>query len=84
MLAVGADAPAPSGPISDALREQFLRNAESSWFRAKANLAAALRGEKTDWAAFMKRLESAEFREYDGLKEALRSVGYADKAASGG
>jgi hypothetical protein len=84
LLGIGEAAPAPSGPLSAALKEQFLSAAKDPLFRLRANVWSRVTGRGAiKWDEFMSRLGSAEFREYASVREALKSVGYADRAASG-
>lgn len=56
----------------------MMRSANSWWFRFKPNLWSRLTGRGAiDWADFMTRLSSAEFRTYSSAGEAARSVGWA-------
>jgi hypothetical protein len=67
----------PSGPISAELRELYLQQFNSRWFRFKLDLYARLTGQRVDWEALLRLVESAEFREYASAAEAAGSIGYA-------
>ncbi len=73
----------PSGPESASLRAEYLAQLEKKWFRVKVEAYAKLTGKgPVDWKGFAKMVESAEFREYASLKEAV-SGGYAGMRPDG-
>ena len=74
----GATAPAPSGPVSDALRATFLRCADMWGFRMRAGVWSRLNGMGAiDWAAFGERLTFGQFREFKNFTQGARSLGWA-------
>ena len=75
----GRNVPPPSGPSSTALKDLFLRNAESPLFRARANAWNWVRGRSpVVWDDFMTRLRNSDFNDYASFSEARRSLGFAD------
>lgn len=75
----GRNVPPPSGPSSTALKDLFLRNAESPLFRARANAWNWVRGRSpVDWDDFMTRLRNSDFNDYASFSEARKSLGFAD------
>jgi hypothetical protein len=69
-------APPPSGPESEALRQMMLNAANSRLFRFRANVWACLtRRGPIDWERFMTKLSDASFREFKSLKQGAGSLG---------
>lgn len=73
----GNVAPAPSGPVSAELKEFYLKQLESKWFRLKMNMYTKLTGKVLDWESLVAAMETAEYREYATMRQALRSGGFA-------
>lgn len=77
----GKKSPPPSGPISAELKQAYLKQLESKWFRTKLRAYARLTGKgEIAWNDLAKMVEGAEFREYASAWEAAQSVGYAGKS----